>query len=47
MPRAFFDGVVRPTFKKAGVFYVLPEAGPLRQAFPGFVPPPGLRLATR
>ncbi|HEX8570213.1 MAG TPA: L,D-transpeptidase [Caulobacteraceae bacterium] len=43
--RAFFDTIIRPTFKKTGVFYVLPEATPLMQAFPGFVAPPGLRLA--
>ena len=47
VPKEFFEATVRPTFKKAGVFYVLPDVTPLRQAFPGFVPPPGLRLAGR
>jgi hypothetical protein len=47
VPPEFFKAVVAPTFRKAGVFYVLPEATPLQQAFPGFLPPPGLALATR
>jgi len=42
---AFFKTVVQPTFRKGGVFYVLPETKPLRAAFPGFQPPPGLALA--
>ena len=41
----FFKSVVAATFRKAGVFYVLPETMPLQQAFPGFQPPPGLTLA--
>ena len=41
----FFKTVVQPTFKKTGVFYVLPEAGSLAQAFPGFQAPPGLLAA--
>jgi hypothetical protein len=44
---AFFNAVIQPTFKKTGVFYVLPETKPLWQAFPGFQAPPGLSLATR
>ena len=43
----FFTTVVAPTFKKTGVFYVLPEATSLRQAFPGFQAPPGLALAAK
>jgi hypothetical protein len=43
----FFKTVVQLTFKKGGVFYVLPEAQSLRQAFPGFQAPPGLALARR
>ncbi|MDP8916309.1 MAG: hypothetical protein M3M95_03730 [Pseudomonadota bacterium] len=41
----FFKTVVQPTFKKTGVFYVLPETLSLAQAFPGFQPPPGLLAA--
>lgn len=44
---AFFNAVVQPTFARAGVFYVLPDVQPLRQALPGFQPPPGFELATR
>ena len=47
VPPEFFETVVRPTFARAGVFYVLPETKPLKQAIPGFVPPPGLALAAR
>jgi hypothetical protein len=32
----FFERVVRPTFERGGVFYVLPDAGPLTETFPGF-----------
>jgi hypothetical protein len=44
VPPAFYEQVVQPTFQKAGVFYVLPEASPLRAAIPGFFPPPGFAL---
>ena len=47
VPPEFFETVIRPTFARAGIFYVLPETKPLKQAFPGFVPPPGLALAAR
>jgi hypothetical protein len=47
VPQGFYDTVVRPTFRKAGVFYVLPETMSLAQAFPGFQAPPGLRLAAQ
>jgi hypothetical protein len=36
---AFYGTVVRPTFKKGGVFYVLPDSTSLKMAFPGFEPP--------
>ena len=35
---AFYSKVVRPTFKKGGVFYVLPDSTPLQTAFPAFEP---------
>lgn len=35
---AFYSKVVRPTFKKGGVFYVLPDSTPLQAAFPAFEP---------
>ncbi|MDP3739308.1 MAG: hypothetical protein Q8R02_18105 [Hyphomonadaceae bacterium] len=35
----FYSKVVRTTFTKGGVFYVLPDSTPLQTAFPGFEPP--------
>jgi hypothetical protein len=35
--REFYDGVVRPTFERGGLFYILPDAAPLAETFPGFV----------
>lgn len=32
---AFYEKVVRPTFRKGGVFYVLPESAPVESVFPG------------
>jgi len=32
----FFETVVSPTFQAGGVFYVLPDAAPLAETFPGF-----------
>lgn len=32
----FFERVVRPTFQAGGLFYVLPDAAPLAEVFPGF-----------
>jgi hypothetical protein len=32
----FFESVVSPTFEAGGVFYVLPDAAPLAETFPGF-----------
>jgi hypothetical protein len=34
----FYDEVVRGTFKKLGVFYVLPDTMPVAEAIPGFFP---------
>ena len=36
---AFYSKVVRPAFRKGGVFYVLPDSMSLKTAFPGFEPP--------
>lgn len=36
---AFYSKIIRATFKEVGVFYVLPELAPLKEAFPGFEPP--------
>lgn len=33
---AFYEGIVRPTFERGGVFYVLPDSAPLAETFPGF-----------
>lgn len=35
----FYRQVVRPTFRKTGVFYVLPDDMPLQAAIPTFQPP--------
>ncbi|MGD9979184.1 MAG: hypothetical protein AB7H66_11025 [Hyphomonadaceae bacterium] len=32
----FYESVVRPTFERGGVFYILPDAAPLSETFPGF-----------
>ena len=32
----FYEHVVRPTFERGGVFYVLPDADPLAETFPEF-----------
>ncbi|HEX5008318.1 MAG TPA: hypothetical protein VFV70_14485, partial [Hyphomonadaceae bacterium] len=32
----FYSKVVRPTFKKGGIFYVLPDTVPLQAAFPAY-----------
>lgn len=32
----FYDGIVAPTFERGGVFYILPEAGPVAEVFPEF-----------
>ncbi|MDR0184214.1 hypothetical protein P8609_14715 [Lysobacter sp. UC] len=33
----FYEGVVRPTFERGGVFYVLPDTATLAEVFPEFV----------
>ncbi|WP_240318572.1 hypothetical protein [Lysobacter sp. TY2-98] len=33
----FYEQVVRPTFEKGGVFYILPDTTPLAEVFPEFV----------
>jgi hypothetical protein len=33
----FYEQVVRPTFEKGGVFYILPDTAPLAEVFPEFV----------
>ncbi len=41
----FYNKIVRPTFKEdGGVFYVLPDSGSLKTAFPGFEPPRSRRI---
>ena len=32
----FFERVVSPTFEAGGLFYILPDAAPLAETFPGF-----------
>lgn len=32
----FYEQVIRPTFERGGVFYILPEAAPLAEIFPEF-----------
>ena len=32
----FYEGVVRPTFERGGVFYILPDTASLEETFPGF-----------
>jgi hypothetical protein len=34
---AFYEGVVKPTFEKGGVFYILPDTQSLAETFPDFV----------
>ena len=33
----FYEGIVRPTFERGGVFYILPDTMSLAEAFPEFV----------
>lgn len=36
VPAAFFEGIIAPTFKgTAGIVYILPEATPIAEVFPG------------
>jgi hypothetical protein len=34
----FYESVVRPTFERGGVFYILPDEASLAETFPGFAP---------
>lgn len=38
--QVFYDKVVATTFRKGGVFYVLPDSGVVQAAMPGFEAPP-------
>jgi hypothetical protein len=33
----FYERIIRPTFERGGVFYILPDATPLAEVFPEFV----------
>ncbi|KGM52637.1 hypothetical protein N800_11325 [Lysobacter daejeonensis GH1-9] len=33
----FYERIVRPTFERGGVFYILPDTAPLAETFPAFV----------
>lgn len=33
----FYEAIVRPTFERGGVFYILPDKAPLAETFPEFV----------
>lgn len=47
VPRAFYEGVIRPTFKGTrGVVYILPEAKPLDEVFPTFATQAALSSTT-
>ncbi len=32
----FYEAIIRPTFEKGGVFYILPDAAPIAETFPDF-----------
>jgi hypothetical protein len=32
----FYEAIIRPTFEKGGVFYILPDAAPMAETFPEF-----------
>nr|WP_245156512.1 hypothetical protein [Lysobacter solisilvae] len=32
----FYEGIIRPTFERGGVFYILPDAAPIAETFPDF-----------
>ena len=32
----FYEQIIRPTFERGGVFYILPEAAPIAETFPEF-----------
>lgn len=33
----FYEGIIRPTFERGGLFYILPDKGSLAETFPDFV----------
>jgi hypothetical protein len=33
----FYERIIRPTFERGGVFYILPDTAPLAEIFPAFV----------
>ena len=33
----FYEGIIRPTFERGGVFYILPDTASLAETFPEFV----------
>ncbi|UNK50805.1 hypothetical protein MNR01_07325 [Lysobacter sp. S4-A87] len=33
----FYEQVIRPTFERGGVFYILPDSAPMTETFPDFV----------
>jgi hypothetical protein len=32
----FYEGIIRPTFERGGVFYILPDEAPIAETFPEF-----------
>ena len=32
----FYERIVRPTFERGGVFYILPDVAPIAETFPEF-----------
>lgn len=44
---AFYSKVVSPTFRKSGLFYVLPEELSLAEALPEFIPPDTVEAVDR
>ena len=38
----FYERIIRPTFERGGVFYILPDRTPLAQAFPEFAQSRGI-----
>jgi hypothetical protein len=43
----FYSKIVRPVFKKGGIFYVLPDTTPLQTALPAYQPPTELASIER
>ena len=36
----FYEAIIRPTFERGGVFYILPDAAPIAETFPEFAQDP-------